>query len=95
MVHDPYGSTPLRGLRALREFFGSVSHALQEVRIHAQRVHAAGNRAAVVFQGEGIGRNGKPAKVEGVDIFEFADAGRISGLWAYWDSAAVLAKLRQ
>jgi len=34
-------------------------------------------------------------EVAGIDVFEFNEAGRITSLWAYWDPAAVLAKLRQ
>ncbi len=94
-VHDPYGSTPRQGTNALREFFGGIAHALEEVRINAESVHVAGNRAAVVFRGKAVGKNRKPVEVVGIDVFEFDEAGRITTLWAYWDSAAVLAKLRQ
>ena len=84
IVHDPYGATPYYGAKAVRKFFSEVAHALQEVTI-----------AAVVFRGTAIGMNGKPVQVDGIDVFEFNDAGRITTLWAYWDSAALLAKLRQ
>jgi steroid delta-isomerase len=94
-LHDPYGSTPRRGAQAVREFFGGVAQALEEVRIEADAVHIAGDRAAAVFHGKAIGKNQKHVEVVGVDVFEFDDAGRITTLWAYWDSAAVLAKLRQ
>ena len=94
-MHDPYGSTPLRGTQALRELSEEIADALREVRIQADSVHVAGNRSAVVFRGSGTGKNGKPVLVAGVDVFEFTAAARISGLWAYWDSAAVLAQLRQ
>ena len=95
VVHDPYGSTPHQGASALREFFGAIAHTVQEVRIQADAVYAASNRAAVVFLGKAIGKNGKPVEVAGIDVFEFSDAGRITTLWAYWDPATVLAKLRQ
>ncbi|HEY7531538.1 MAG TPA: nuclear transport factor 2 family protein, partial [Nitrospiraceae bacterium] len=95
VLHDPYGSTPLQGAKALREFFSEIAQALQEVRLEAEAVHVAGNRAAVVFRGKAIGKNQRPAEVVGVDVFEFDTAGRITILWAYWDSAAVLTKLRQ
>jgi steroid delta-isomerase len=94
-VHDPYGSTPRRGAQALREFFCGVAQALEEVRIEADAVHVAGDRAAVVFRGKAVGKNRKSVEVAGVDVFEFDEDGRITALWAYWDSAAVLAKLRQ
>ena len=95
IVHDPYGSRPYQGTTALRTFFNEVVQALQEVTIEAEAVHVAANRAAVVFQGKAIGKNGKPVHVDGIDVFEFNDVGRITTLWAYWDSAALLAKLRQ
>jgi steroid delta-isomerase len=95
VVHDPYGSTPHQGASALRAFFDAIAHAVQEVRIHADSVHASSNRAAVVFRGKAIGKNQKPVEVSGIDVFEFNEAGRITALWAYWDPAAVLAKLRE
>jgi steroid Delta-isomerase len=95
VVHDPYGSTPHQGARALRDFFATIAQAVQEVRIRADSVYAASNRAAVVFRGNAIGKNQKPVEVVGIDVFEFNEASRITMLWAYWDPAAVLAKLRQ
>lgn len=94
ILHDPYGSTPHRGTKSLREFFNGVTHALEEVRIEGDAVHVAGNRAAVVFRGKAVGKNQKHVEVTGVDVFEFDEGGRITTLWAYWDSAAVLEKLR-
>jgi len=95
VVHDPYGSTPRQGADALRDFFGVIAHAVQEVRIQADSVYVASNRAAVGFRGQAIGKNQKPAEVVGIDVFEFNEAGRITTLWAYWDSGAVLAQLRR
>ena len=95
VVHDPYGSTPHEGASALREFFGVIAHAVHDVRIQADSVYAASNRTAVVFRGKAVGKNQKPVEVAGIDVFEFNEAGRITALWAYWDPAAVLAKLRQ
>ena len=94
-LHEPYGSTPHRGTQGVRAFFTGVAQALSEVRLEPKAVYSAGNRAAVVFHGKGSGKNGKVVDVEGVDVFEFDQNGRITALWAYWDSAAVLAKLRQ
>ncbi|ALA58837.1 nuclear transport factor 2 family protein [Nitrospira moscoviensis] len=94
-VYDPYGSTPHQGAEALRKFFTGIANALQEVRIEADTIHTAGNRAAVEFRGKAIGKNGKPVEVVGIDVFEFNEAGLITALWAYWDSAAVLAQLRR
>jgi steroid delta-isomerase len=94
VVQDPYGSSPLRGAKAVRGFFDAIAKALEDVAVSAEEIHVAGNRAAVLFNGKGVGKNGKPVELRGVDVFEFTDGGRISGLSAYWDPAAVLAKLR-
>ena len=95
ILQDPYGSTPHRGAKSLREFFEGVAGALVEARIEAEAVHVAGNRAAVVFRGKAVGKNQRPVEVAGVDVFEFDEDGRITSLCAYWDSDAVLKKLRQ
>lgn len=92
--HEPYGATPVQGHAALKTLFHTIASALQEVSIRAEETHVAHNRAAVLFRGQGIGKNGKPVNVEGIDVFEFNDAGQIQTLWAYWDPATVLAKLR-
>ena len=92
--HEPYGATPVQGHAALKTVFHAIAGALREVPIHAQEMHIAHNRAAVVFHGQGIGKNGKPVEVHGIDVFEFNEAGTIQTLWAYWDPATVLAKLR-
>ena len=92
--HEPYGATPMQGHAALKTLFYTIASALQEVSIRAEETHVAHNRAAVLFRGQGIGKNGKPVNVQGIDVFEFNDAGQIQILWAYWDPATVLAKLR-
>lgn len=92
--HEPYGATPVQGHAALKTLFHTIAGALQEVNIQAEETHVAYNRAAVVFRGQGIGKNGKLVDVTGIDVFEFNDAGQIQTLWAYWDPATVLAKLR-
>ena len=95
ILQDPYGSTPRRGAKSLREFFEGVARALGEVRIEAEAVHVAGNRAAVVFRGKAVGKNQRHVEVAGIDVFEFDEDGRITSLCAYWDSDAVLKKLRE
>jgi len=92
--HEPYGATPVQGHAALKALFHTIASALREVSIRAEETHVAHNRAAVLFRGQGIGKNDKPVNVEGIDVFEFNEAGQIQSLWAYWDPATVLAKLR-
>lgn len=72
----------------------SIGGTLQEVTIHPQETHISHNRAAIQFHGRGIGKNGKPVEVKGIDLFEFNEAGEIQTFWAYEDPAIVLAQLR-
>ena len=93
MSHDPYGATPMRGRTALREFFGRITGAMQEITLSGAPVFTAKDRAAVQFKGQGVGKNGRVVAIEGIDVFEFNGEGKIQTLWAYWDPAEVLAKL--
>ncbi|HXH86555.1 MAG TPA: nuclear transport factor 2 family protein [Nitrospira sp.] len=94
IVHDPYGSTPIEGAVAIREFFDGLANVFRDFKVVAESIYPSGDRAAVLFRRTGVGKNGKPVTVEGVNVFEFNHAGRISGLWSYWDAAAVLAQLK-
>ena len=93
-IHDPYGATPVQGVVELREYFDAIAKVLQEFRVEAVSVFISGDRAAALFRRTGIGKSGKPFTVEGINVFEFNHAGRITNLWSYWDAAAVLAQLK-
>ena len=93
-VYDPYGSTPVEGTVAIREFFDGVEHFFRDFKVVAESIYTSGNRAAVVFRRTGVGKNGKSLTVGGVHVFEFNYAGKICNLWSYWDAAAVLADLK-
>jgi steroid delta-isomerase len=93
-VHDPYGSTPIEGIVAIREFFDGMENVFKDFKVVAESIYPSGDRAAVFFRRTGVGKNGKLLTVEGVNVFEFNHAGRISSLWSYWDAPAVLASLK-
>ena len=84
----------MQGKEELRTFFLSVSTAFQEIGFRENFVIVVGNRAAVKFTARGIGKNGKAATSEGIDIFEFNDRGTIQLMWGYWDPAAMIAHLQ-
>jgi steroid Delta-isomerase len=94
IVHDPYGSTPIEGAVAIREFFDGLANVFRDFKVVAESIYPSGDRAAVLFRRTGVGKNGKPVTVDGVNVFEFNHAGRISSLWSYWDAVAVLAQLK-
>ncbi|MFN7949499.1 MAG: nuclear transport factor 2 family protein [Blastocatellia bacterium] len=91
--HDPYGAPEHRGHDALRQFFDGIAGAFETVGLTEDQVFAAGNRVAVKWTGRGTGRNGRAVTFEGIDVFEFNEAGLIQTAWAYWNPAAMMAEL--
>ena len=92
VMYDPSGP-PVRGHAALRQFFQGITAAFASVGLTEQAIHLLGSRAATQWVGEGVGKNGRRVKFEGIDVFEINDAGMIQTLWGYWDPAAMMAEL--
>jgi len=91
--HDPVGGTPLVGHPALRAFFEAVAGGFRSIDIRGDQIFVAGQSAAVKWTLHGVGKNGKHAAAEGIDVFEFDDQGKIHRLFGYWDPAAMMAQL--
>jgi steroid delta-isomerase len=92
--HDPVGSQPLEGHDSLRQFFTGIAGAFDTVGLTEDSVFVSGSGAAVKWTGRGIGKNGREVSFEGIDVFEFNDAGKIQVMWAYWNPAAMMAELQ-
>ena len=92
--HDPVGAPPMNGHAALRQFFDGICGAFERVGLTEDHVFTSGNEAAVKWTGRGTGKNGREVTFEGIDVFEINDAGKIQTLRAYWDPAAMLARLQ-
>jgi steroid delta-isomerase len=92
--YDPVGGPPLEGLDSLRQFFQGITGAFEKVGLTEDKVFISGNGAAVMWTGRGVGKNGREVSFEGIDVFEINEEGRIQRLWAYWDPAALMAKLQ-
>jgi steroid Delta-isomerase len=91
---DPVGGNLLVGHHAMRQFFLSITSLFEQVGLTEDFVHIVGKEAAVKFTGKGVGKNGKAVTFEGIDVFEFNDAGLIQSLKAYWNPAAAIADLQ-
>ncbi len=91
---DPYGSPPMKGKDALSQFFNGIASAFETIDMRADQVFISGNAAAVKFTIAGRGKNGRDIKAEGIDVFEFDEAGLIQRLRAYWNPAAMIAELQ-
>ena len=92
--YDPVGAPPTVGHDAHRQVFNAIAGAFDKVGITEDHVFIAGNGAAVKWTGRGTGKNGRDVKFEGIDIFEFNEAGKIQTVRAYWNPAEVMMQLQ-
>lgn len=92
--YDPVGAPPAVGHDGLRQFFAAIVGAFKKVGLTEDHVFIAGGCAAVKWTGRGKGKNGREVTFEGIDIFEFNDAGQIQTLRAYWNPAEVMMQLQ-
>jgi len=81
VVEDPIGSTPRHGHDAIREMYQALEAATRETRIDTVRV--VGSHAVVGFTL--VTRFGEhKMTLSPVDVMEFDEQGRITGMKAYW-----------
>ncbi|HKO60637.1 MAG TPA: nuclear transport factor 2 family protein [Pyrinomonadaceae bacterium] len=91
--YDPVGTPAMEGHEKLAEFFQTITAAFNEVGLTENDVFIADASAAVKWTGRGTSRAGKDVKFEGIDVFEFNEAGKIQTLRAYWNPAVMVAQL--
>lgn len=87
------GNPPLAGPDALRAFFNGVAGAFENIRMMPDQIFAIGNEAAAKWSARGLGKTGREATFEGIDVFTINDDGKIQTVKAYWDPAAMMAQL--
>jgi len=92
--YDPVGAPPTAGHDALRQFFEAICAAFKKVGMTEDHIFIAGNGAAVKWTGSGKGKNGRNVRFEGIDVFDFNEAGLIQTVRAYWNPAEVLMQLQ-
>lgn len=91
--HDPAEGSARQGHAELRQFFQGIARLFQTVELQEEFISITGNEAAVKWKGQGISQNGTIVTFEGIDLFQFNAAGKIQSMRAYWNPAALLAKL--
>ncbi|WP_420631867.1 nuclear transport factor 2 family protein [Candidatus Leptofilum sp.] len=93
--HDPVGAPPFQGHDGLRKFFRGIEATFSQLTMTETAVYINKNEAAVHWQAEGIGKNGKTAQFSGINLFVFNPDGEISNLRAYWNPRAMMAQLKE
>jgi steroid delta-isomerase len=93
-THDPADAPPRKGRAALLEFFDGILGLTEKIGLTEDHVFVCGDTAAVKWTGRGIGKNKKPFKFEGIDVFEIDPNGKIKTIHAYWDPPQLMAQLQ-
>ena len=65
--HDPVGAPPFSGHEGLRKFFGGMQATFTELNMRETAVYINKNEAAVHWQAEGVGKNGRSATFSGIN----------------------------
>ena len=91
--YDPVGGPASEGHQKLGEFFQSILGAFKTVGLTENHVFVAGNSAAVKWTANGVSKQGKKVRFEGIDIINVNEAGKIQTLYAYWNPAEMVAQL--
>ena len=90
---DPVGTPGITGRDGIREFLQSICKNFKSVGLTEDAVFVAGNGAAVKWTGKGTSSTGREVRLEGIDVFEVNEDGKIQNLWAYWNPAEMIAQL--
>ena len=93
--HDPVGAPPFSGHDGLRHFFGGMQATFSQLTMAETAVYINKNEAAVHWQADGVGKNGKSTHFSGIDLFTINEAGKIATLRAYWNPRAMMAQLKE
>ena len=93
--HDPVGAPPISGHDGLRQFFQGLEATFSELDMRETAVYINKNEAAVHWQANGVGKNGKATRFSGIDVFTFHTNGQISNIRAYWNPRGMMAQLKE
>lgn len=82
VVIDPIGSEPLRGHKALREFYQTACDSVEKMVLDGSpRVRDNFGAAAMLAYPAGVDGT---LVMETLDVMEFNDEGKITAMTAYW-----------
>ncbi len=93
--YNPVGTPPIRGREGLSQMFQKLVGVFKDVKFTAESMFVAGNEAAVKYTLSGQGKNGRLVAVEGINVYEVNDHGKIQTVRAYWHPAEMVAQLKK
>ena len=84
-------NSPIIGHEAIRQATQQLLDPYSELDATINRIFTSDNGAAVFYTAHLITKNGRSATVEGIDVFEMNEDGKIQAIRYYIDVAAALA----
>jgi len=85
---DPVGVPVRRGHREIGEFWDREMARYQSIEIVPREIFVIDHEAAMVWTINGVTDEG-PVSFNGVDVFQFDDAGLISSVRAFWERTSL------
>ncbi|WP_040834118.1 nuclear transport factor 2 family protein [Nocardia brevicatena] len=82
-IEDPIGTPPRQGHDAIREFYDILANLDRETGLVPESVRIVGNHAAFMFTLITTA-GGQRMTLNPIDVMEFDEEGRITGMRAYW-----------
>ena len=76
-MYNTPGAPPITGQDAIRQVAQRFMAPYREMNATQDRVFISGNGAAVLYSAQFTAKNGRTASVQGIDIFEVNDQGKI------------------
>jgi steroid delta-isomerase len=94
VLEDPVGTPPIEGRQAIAAFYAAGIASLSEIKPKVQKVIVGGNEAIVNWKIKSKTTTGKQITVDGMGLFKFDSAGKLSAVREFFDLAAFLAQLQ-
>jgi steroid delta-isomerase len=85
---DPVGVSIRRGRREIGEFWDREMARYQSIEIAPREIFVVGHEAAMVWTINGVSDEGA-VSFDGVDVFQFDEAGLISSVRAFWERSSL------
>jgi steroid delta-isomerase len=93
--HNPVGTPPLQGHEAMKRVFQNTVGGFTDWKLTVESMFVAGNEAAVKYTATGKMKNGKMVVIDGINVYEVNDAGKVQTVRAYWHPAEVAAQMKK
>ena len=91
---DPVGVPVRRGHGEIGEFWDREMAREQSIEIAPREIFVAGHEASMVWTINGVTDEGA-VSFDGVDVFQFDDAGLISSVRAFWERSSLHRRMQR